>query len=164
MMSRGSSAIRVRPARASDREAVIPLWAEMMRVHHALDPRFRPVPNAERLFRENYARMVSDRNACVFVAERAAALVGYTAGTIRVMHELLEPRFVGYITDISVAPGARRAGVGGALVGALKTWYRERAIGVVLLRASSLNSASLGFWQAMGWSEHMREMWYEEGP
>lgn len=154
--------IKVRRARPADREAVIPLWAGMMRLHHELDSRFRPAANAESLFREGFARLVNDRHTCVLVAEQDGALAGYIVGTIRVTHELLEPRFVGYVTDISVRPDARRAGIGRALVLELKAWYRERRIDVVLLRAASRNPTSLGFWEAMGWSEHMREMWYEE--
>jgi ribosomal protein S18 acetylase RimI-like enzyme len=136
----------------------------MMALHHLIDTRFRVVSNGENLFRQSYRQQATDRNACVLVADAQGAVIGYTIGTVRLMHELLEPRFVGYITDISVAPAARRRGVGRALVAAMKLWYRERGIRVILLRAGSHNPVSLAFWEAMGWSEHMREMWWEEAP
>src|SRR5262245_13626673 len=105
-MSDIDTEIEVRKGRACDWEAVVPRWAEMTSPQHELRPRFRPGAHCQNRFSEFFRRLVADRHACVLVAEVAGTVVGYTVGTIRVMHELLEPRFVGYVTDISVNPAA----------------------------------------------------------
>jgi len=157
----GESTRRVRPARPPDTEAVVALCREMMESHAALDPRFRPAASWIPAYREDFRRRLQDRDHQVVVCEEEGKVVGYAAVSLRMHPPVLEPRLVGYVTDICVAPAARRRGVGRALVDALREWCRSRGLRVILLRAACLNQTSQAFWRRMGWQDYMTEMWFE---
>lgn len=57
----------------------------------------------------------------------------------------------GHVADVAVAPGARRRGVGRALMRAGEAWARERGFGVLTLDVWPTNEPALAFYRRLGY-------------
>ena len=152
-----------RRARVDDTAIIVGLWKEMMWIHNRLDPRFQPTRAGERFISEDLRNWINDRDYGVFVAETKSVVVGYLVAAVRVNPRVVEPRLLGYITDICVKKSERRKGIGARLVEEAKSWFLGRGLQVVLLRAAARNPDARVFWEAMGWTDFMHEMWSELG-
>lgn len=106
------STIHVRPATATDADAVAELLAEL------------GYPAARDDVVARLARMQADPNTAVLVATTDTAVVGLA--TLHVLHVINRPHQVGQLTALVVHSGARQLGVGRALVGAVANACRER--------------------------------------
>jgi ribosomal protein S18 acetylase RimI-like enzyme len=154
----------IRPGVEEDTPKMLRLWREMMDVHAHLEPRFRPLPapEGEQAWAQHLREHVwSSQDWCVFVAEADGRLVGQIIGMTRNSLPVFEPERYGYVTDIVVAPAARRAGVGQALFEALKGWFSQRDIPYLQLSVTCSNPASQAFWRTMGCTDYMDTMWYD---
>jgi len=80
---------------------------------------------------------------------------------LRAPYPVFEPGLYGYVTDIVVAPEARRSGAGRVLFGALKAWFRERGISHLQLQVAHENPAAQAFWRAEGCTDYMDTLWYD---
>jgi ribosomal protein S18 acetylase RimI-like enzyme len=58
----------------------------------------------------------------------------------------------GHVADLAVTEGARRRGVGRALMEAGEAWARERGLDLVSLDVWSTNDAALAFYRRLGYS------------
>jgi ribosomal protein S18 acetylase RimI-like enzyme len=156
--------VAIRPAGKGDLPDMLRLWREMMDFHARVDGRFRPKssPEAEQAWAQYLRQDIwgSDR-WCVLVAEEDKELVGQIAGELRERPPVFEPRTYGYVTDIVVAPDARRRGIGKALFDAMKEWFREQGARHVELQVLESNDASQGFWRAMGCGDYSHILWYD---
>lgn len=139
-----SRVISVRPARASD-------W-RLLR-----DLRLRALADAPDAFGETFAhaRTLEDRDWIArasfdptvyrLIAERDGAPVGMTVAVLdRVDHGLA------HLYAMWVAPDARRAGAGSALVRAALAWARQRAALTVELRVSDTRPDARALYTACG--------------
>jgi ribosomal protein S18 acetylase RimI-like enzyme len=154
----------IRPATEDDLPEMLQLWREMMDFHAHWDDRFRPKPSpeAEQAW-ANYLRQdIFGRDTwCVLVAEDNNKLVGQIAGELRQPAPVFEPQTYGYVTDIVVAPCARRQGIGKALFSALEAWFRAQGAAYLQLQVLESNPASQAFWRAMGCTDYMDTLWYD---
>jgi ribosomal protein S18 acetylase RimI-like enzyme len=164
----------VRPARPDDLPAVSRLAAELVRLHHRLDPaRFLLVEPIAEGYRRFFSGELRRQEALILVAERSqgeapaapddAGILGYAYATLepRNWNDLLDA--CGKLNDVYVHPGARRRGVARALV--TETLSRLRALGaprVVLLTAWQ-NPDAHAFFEALGFRRTMLEMTAELG-
>jgi len=159
----------VRRATKDDMAPMQGLWREMMDFQARVEPRFRP--NSSPAGEEAWAKhMLEDAfentDWCVFVAEAAGpdgagSVVGYITGLLRTRYPVFEPELYGYVTDIVVAPEARRSGVGRALFEALKAWAREHGATHLELQVTYHNPTSQAFWRAQGCTDFMDTLWYD---
>lgn len=156
----------VRPVQPADLQAVGRLAGQLVRYHHALDPkRYMLIERVEEGYAHFLAAEAKNERAVVLCAaeEPADTIVGYAYGTIegRDWNALLEPH--GALHDVLVDPGARRSGVGEKLV--LETCRRLEALGAprVLLHTAVQNEPAQALFAKLGFRPTMIEMTRERG-
>jgi ribosomal protein S18 acetylase RimI-like enzyme len=156
--------VSVRPATEADVSAIVNLWWEMMDFHARVEPRFHPIPqpDAKKILEKHLCDdVLGKEDWCVLVAEIDGQVAGMMIGTLRDPYPVFKPERHGFVSDASVAPDARRSGVGQALFEALRTWFREKGVSHIQLEVSYNNPASRPFWRAMGCTDYMDIMWYD---
>ena len=154
----------VRPARPDDLPAVSRLAAELVRLHHRLDPpRFLLVEPVEDGYQWFFSREIHRNEALILVAEDEGRIIGYAYGTLepRNWNDLLDA--CGKLNDLYVDPTARRQGAGRALTTAMLTALRARGAPRVVLLSAWGNPDAHAFFEAMGFRRTMLEMTAELG-
>ena len=149
----------VRPARLDDLPAVARLAAELVRLHHRLDPkRFMLVEPIEDGYQWFLSREIKRKGALILVAEDEGRIVGYTYATLedRNWNDLLDA--CGKLNDVYVDPAARRAGAGRALVTETLAQLRARGAPRVVLLSAWQNPDAHAFFEALGFRRTMLEM------
>jgi ribosomal protein S18 acetylase RimI-like enzyme len=162
--------MRVRPARSADLPAVSRLAAELVRMHHRLDPpRFMLIEPVEEGYQWFFSREMKRKGAVILVAEDDdARIVGYAYGTLedRDWNDLLDA--CGKLNDIYVDPAARRHGVGSLLLREMLATLRARGAPRAVLLSAWRNPEAHAFFEAAGFRRTMLEMTVElpegEGP
>ena len=181
--------MRVRAARLRDLPAVSRLAAELVRLHHRLDPqRFLLVEPIEKGYRLFFGRELERKGAVILVAEderrsreggralpaRArrggqgpsqgpGQIVGYAYGTMegRNWNDLLDA--CGKLNDIYVHESARRHGVGRLLLDAMRSELTARGAPRIVLLTAWGNPNAHAFFESAGFRRTMLEMTVEAG-
>ena len=97
-------------------------------------------------------------DAVIFVADRGDAVLGYVyAAEEPASWKELRDR-CGYVHDVLVVPGARRSGVGSALMTAAFEWVKSRRLPRVVLGTASANEAAQRLFARLGFRHTMIEM------
>jgi ribosomal protein S18 acetylase RimI-like enzyme len=151
--------VLVRPAKPEDLPAVSRLAAELVRMHHRLDPpRFMLIEPVEDGYQWFFSREIKRKAARILVAEDQGAIVGYAYATLeeRNWNDLLDA--CGKLNDIYVDGSARRRGVARALVDATFAWFRERNAPRVVLLSAWQNPEAHAFFESLGFRKTMVEM------
>ena len=149
----------IRPADAADLPAVSRLAADLVRMHHRLDPRrFMLVEPIEEGYQWFFSRELASRDARILVAEENGQILGYAYATLeaRNWNDLLDA--CGKLNDLYVDAGARRRGLARALVDATFAWFRERQAPRVVLLSAWQNPDAHAFFEALGFRRTMLEM------
>ncbi|HEY4393573.1 MAG TPA: GNAT family N-acetyltransferase [Polyangia bacterium] len=151
----------VRPAHPDDLPAVSRLAAELVRLHHRLDPlRFLLVEPIEHGYQRFFTRELKRDGAIILVAEDDAdgRLLGYAYGTLeaRNWNDLLDA--CGKLNDLYVDASARRQGAGRALVNAMFAALKARGAPRVVLLTAWKNPDAHAFFEALGFRRTMLEM------
>jgi ribosomal protein S18 acetylase RimI-like enzyme len=159
--------MRVRPARAADLPAVSRLAAELVRLHHRLDPpRFLLVEPVEDGYQWFFSREIKRKGALILVAEdeETKRILGYAYATLegRNWNDLLDA--CGKLNDIYVDPTARRGGVGRALVEEAFATLKARGAPRVVLLSAWKNPDAHAFFEGLGFRRTMLEMTAELEP
>ena len=161
----GSEAAIVRRATHVDLPALGRLGAALLRAHAEFDrDRFMaPGEDPEGGYAWFLGTQLGKRDAAVFVAERHAAIVGYVYAAVepRSWKELRDE--AGFIHDVVVDPGARRAGIATALLEAAFAWLRTRRMPRVVLGTAYANEAAQRLFTSLGFRPTMIEMTKELG-
>jgi ribosomal protein S18 acetylase RimI-like enzyme len=154
----------VRDARKDDLPQVARLAAQLVRQHHALDPKrfmtFEPIePGYERFLRGE----MHEAETVLLVAERTEdgaprGPVGYAYGRVepKSYQELLES--CGKLHDLFVDPSARGQGVATALVNEIVRRFQDRGIDKVVLLTASQNHHAQRLFGSLGFRPTMIEM------
>ena len=141
--------IRIRVARASDRDALIEMSE---RLREGVAP-WRDPQEVRRAVigwvREPLANLAGADNGA-FVAERNGEVVGFVCVSER-------PHFTGevdtYIGELVVAKKAEGVGIGRALVEAAEDWGRSRGRKRVVVDTGAANAPARKFYAALGYEE-----------
>jgi ribosomal protein S18 acetylase RimI-like enzyme len=150
----------IRRATGADLEAIGRLGALLMRVHYEFDrERFmRPQRGVEQGYASFLGSQLDDPDAVVFVAERQGAVVGYIYAAVEPPSwKELRDR-AGYIHDVMVAEGSRKAGVAEALMTGAIEWLRTRNVPRVVLGTASQNEPAQRLFRRLGFRPTMIEM------
>lgn len=119
----------IAPATIADQAAVVALWRECGLTRPWNDPD------------ADFALALTSGSAAVLVARDEAV-----AGSVMVGFD----GHRGWVYYLAVAPHARRAGLGRALMAAAEAWLRERGAPKIQLMVREDNAAALGFYEALG--------------
>jgi ribosomal protein S18 acetylase RimI-like enzyme len=157
---RTTMALQIRRAEKRDMKSLGKLGAMLMRVHYEFDPlRFLP-PGAgtESGYAQFLSAMLDSRDACVFVAEEAGVVIGYTFVALEPLSwkELRGP--AGFVHDLAVAEESRRTGAGTRLMSAGTEWLREQGAPRVILWTAAPNAAAQALFHKLGFRDTMIEM------
>ena len=145
----------VRPAMRRDRDRLVELWLALLAHHERLDSHFRVRPGAEAEWARLVDRLIASREAAVFVWEEEGVLLGFCSVQVETAPRVLVETARAEITELLVRPGARRRGIGQALVAATEAWIRERGVERATLRVAAGNSEAEAFWRALGYADFM---------
>ena len=121
----------IRPAKAADAAVVIALWHACGLTRPWNDPA------------ADFARATGTATATILVAEIDGAIVG-SAMVGYDGHR-------GWVYYLAVAAGARRQGLGRALMAAAEAWLRAAGAPKLQLMVRSDNAAAVGFYTALGY-------------
>ena len=144
---------RVRPARASDRAALLSAHAALLDRHAEVDAAFALGGDASHALVRHLERGLADPSVRLFVAECGERFAGFCAATLEAAPPLLREHGRLAITEIWVERDARRGGVGRALVDAALAWGRERRAARVEVRVAARNAEAQAFWRAQGFGD-----------
>ena len=139
--------VQVRPAVTADHAAVRALAGELT----AGVPPWRPgVAAAAASWVADACRAAADDDHVLLVAsDPDAGLVGF-AGTTARRHFSGERE--AYLSELVVAPAARRRGVAGRLVAEVEAWARSRGLHRVTLDTGAANSSALALYERLGYA------------
>jgi ribosomal protein S18 acetylase RimI-like enzyme len=158
----GVSNFIVRPATHTDLEAAALLGAEIVRLHHATDPkRFFLIDDVEGGYAAWLAHELKRPGAVVLVAAQGEAIVGYAYGAIEDRDWGILADSHGALHDICVTASARRSGVGRALMRGMIEHLKELGAPQILLRAMVQNLAAQRLAAEFGFRPTMLEMTLE---
>lgn len=155
----------VRKALAMDMPATATLAAQMVRMHHAWDPRrFMLIREPiEEGYEHWLRREMENPRALVLVAvPRSEANPGQVLGYA---YARLEPRdwnrlmdACGILHDLVVAEAWRRWGVASALIELVARWMADHQAPRLLLETAVMNAAAQAFFRKHGFRPTMMEM------
>jgi ribosomal protein S18 acetylase RimI-like enzyme len=155
-----SEPIQIRRAIAADLPVVARLAAELVRMHHAVDPRrFFLAEDVEGGYRWWFGRELErPEEALIFVALLDGEIVGYAYGTFeeRDWNMLLDE--FGAVHDLFVAEEARRHGVGARLLAALIAAVEAESVTRIVLSTMVSNENAQRLFRAHGFRPTMLEM------
>jgi GNAT superfamily N-acetyltransferase len=152
--------VLIRRAEPRDMSALGRLGAALVRAHHAFDARRFLTPGAR--LEEGYAHFLrtqlAEENVVIFVAERAATIIGYVYAGVepRSWKELRD--VAGFIHDVVVHPEARRSGVGTRLIETAAAWLATRGVARVMLWTAEKNREGQRLFEHLGFRRTMIEM------
>ena len=140
--------IVIRPATDEDREFVAQFVSSLLEFG---SPAWKDSGALAAGFREVLADAVSNQGP------RAAVLIAHDAGGERLgfvsvkVREDVTGAERAHVADLAVTEGARRLGVGRALMLAAEAWARERGLPVVGLDVWSTNERAMAFYRCLGY-------------
>lgn len=139
-------------ATPADIPAIVRRWRDLMRAHTRLDPAlYELTPGAAETYAAFVRRRMGDRQTAVFVAPQGDDdIAGYILGGVGHRAPIFAVQQVGMIFDLVVRPDLRRAGVGRALVGALREWFARHEIEYLQVNYSPDNPDASAFWTRLG--------------
>jgi len=160
-----ASDLLVRPATLADLPEVARLAAQLVRAHHAYDPRrFLCIEPVEVGYARWFAQELDNADAVVLVAERGGAIIGYAYGVLepRDWNNLLDAH--GGLHDVLVTEAARGTGAGAALVEGVCARLAAMGAPRVVLHSAAQNVAAQRLFARLGFRTTMVEMTREMGP
>jgi ribosomal protein S18 acetylase RimI-like enzyme len=152
--------IAIRPATRSDLPALGRLGALLLKTHYEFDrQRFMaPGESSDEGYAWFLGTQLRDDDVVVLVAERGGSVVGYVYAGLEPQSwkELREA--CGFIHDVVVEEGGRRAGVAAALMEAATHWLREQGAPRVVLWTAQQNEGAQRLFERLGFRRTMVEM------
>ncbi len=151
----------VRRATESDATLISALNADVQAVHAAAVPWQFKVPNAASFPPAEVAALIADPDNLVFLAEVASEPAGYAyAEVVRRPETWFSYAFeMVYLHHISVRPAHRRAGVGTALIDAVRAAANGIGIDLLALDVWSFNEDARAFFRREGFSPYNERLW-----
>jgi GNAT superfamily N-acetyltransferase len=143
---------RTRRAGGAELADVTALWLALTRHHEALDPAFALRPGAEAEVRRLLEAHLGDPATAIFLADDAAPPDGFAIAHLSRAPPIHPETCRAEITDLFVAPAARRRGLGRALVAAATRWAKGRGAERLEARVVAGNDLGQAFWRSVGFA------------
>ena len=145
--------MQIRPAGASDLEALGPLFEEVDALHRErLPARFRAPSGPARP--PGYLRaVVVGTGSAVLLADDSGDALGLVHVALRDAPDLpvFVPRRFAVVDDLVVAARARRRGIGRALLAGAEAWARRNGAAAIELTVYGCNDEAAAFYRALGY-------------
>src|SRR5262245_30617499 len=144
----------IRPAQASDQEALGRYGAALLRQHHAADPRrFITAEHPEGAYGRFLVSQIANPDSVVLVADRSGEVVGYVWADLEgtSWRDLRGP--CGFIQDVYVDQAARGGGIGRKLLEAAIAWIRSKGMRQVVLMHKTGNEAAQRLFAHVGFRD-----------
>jgi ribosomal protein S18 acetylase RimI-like enzyme len=145
--------IHLRPARAKDVPALVPLLLRLKRLNEEFDPLLKVRDDAEAQARTVLAAQLDDPKSVVLAAEGVGPdkdkVVGFVRAVVR-ERPFYTPEFEGVITDIYLLPLYRRHGVGEYLLKEISSALKAKGAGVVVAEFPAQNEIAIRFYAKRG--------------
>jgi len=149
----------IRPATRTDVTALGTMAAELVRMHHALDPeRFMIREPIEEGYGRWLGKQADDADAVVVVAEMEAQIVGYAYGALEDRDWMQLRDECGALHDVFVKEHARKHGIARALCKAVIDRLGQLGAPRVVLTPAAKNEGAQRLFDAMGFRRTMIEM------
>jgi ribosomal protein S18 acetylase RimI-like enzyme len=145
----------VRQARAQDLDRLAALFAALFAHHGHGSARFGLRRGSEDALRALLAVRLNDPQARVLAFAEGEDLPGFCVVLVQSRPPFFQETERGEIEHLMVRQGARRRGVGRALVEASLHWMRERGVGRVEIQVAPGNVEGQAFWDALGFARAM---------
>lgn len=145
-----------RRANRADLPRLTGLWIALTRHHETLDPAFALRPGVEGAIRAILEAQLRDVDTAIWLlgdgdGEAEAFAIAHISRAPPIHPESRRAE----ITDLYVAPAARRRGWGRALVAVATEWAAEREAERVEVRVVTRNQAARAFWESVGFGAHV---------
>jgi ribosomal protein S18 acetylase RimI-like enzyme len=151
--------VRIRRAVSADLEQAAVLGAQIVRIHHATNPRrFFMLEDPEKGYVWWLQKELERKEAVVLVAELEGAIVGYAYGAIEQRDFSILVDRHGAFHDLCVAESVRRSGIGQLLARAMIRELEQLDAPRILLRAMVQNEAAQRLAQSLGFVPTMLEL------
>lgn len=150
----------IRRAKEEELPEVAKLQAAFLGEHaEAYDPDFYALTERATESWISWAReRLDDPRFCLLVADDGSSIAGYVSGWIETRPPIYQMSEIGYLSNLYVSPRHRGTGVGSALNSALLDWFREKDVVIVELAVDARATASVAFWEALGYGEVRKAM------
>ncbi|GAA5117553.1 GNAT family N-acetyltransferase [Pseudonocardia adelaidensis] len=148
--------IEITRGRLADVDALAPLWTAMVEHHRTVVAGRVPVrPAAESwdMRRREYASWLDDGSGLLFLARREAAdeVIGYAVCRLLASGPTFDLGPVrGDVESLAVSPRARGAGVGTALLGAVRAELERRGCRHWSISVAADNAAAVRLYERVG--------------
>jgi ribosomal protein S18 acetylase RimI-like enzyme len=145
--------IHLRPARAADVPALVPLLLRLKRLNEEFDPLLKVRDDADQQAHEILRAQLADPKAVILAAEGVGPdkdkVVGFVRALVR-ERPFYTPEWEGVIVDIYLLPLYRRRGVGEYLLREISATLKSKGAGVVTAEFPSQNEIASRFYAKRG--------------
>jgi ribosomal protein S18 acetylase RimI-like enzyme len=149
-----SAAHTIEDLTPDDVEELEPLWNALREHHAAAAPEFgepRSRGDSWRVRRGQYAGWLSEEGSfCLIAREAEGRAVGYALVRITGPEPIWPGDRTAELETLSVLPGARSAGVGGALLNAARARLADASLEYLSIKVLAANADGLRFYQRHG--------------
>lgn len=145
--------IHLRPARATDLPALVPLLLRLKRLNEEFDPLLKVRDDAEEQARQILTANLADPKVVVLAAEGVGADKDKVVGFVRALlreRPFYTPEWEGVIVDIYMLPLYRRRGVGEYLLRETSAALKAKGAGVVTAEFPAQNEIAVRFYAKRG--------------
>ena len=152
-MTNPDSIMRVRPARAEDRDFILSLIPRLVEFR---PPPWRDAAEMTATDLERVGKVLGDSppGSAIFVAEdEDGTPLGFVHMNTPI--DFFNRKEYAHVSDVVVARGAEGRGVGRALMAAGEAWARERGHRLLVLYAFAQNSRAREIYEKLGFGEEM---------
>lgn len=157
--------LQIRPATKQDLPQIARLAAQLVRLHHSLDPaRFLLVEPIEDGYEWFLAKEIARKDSVVFVAEMEVdadatrAVVGYAWGRLESRDWMALLDACGRLHEVFVDTSVRRHGVGKRLIEETLQWLKAQGAPRIVLTSAWHNQGAHQFFESIGFRRTMVEM------
>ena len=148
------AAIEIVRAGAERLDEVGPIWRSLSDHHAEITPAWLPVrPSAQGwpVRRAGYERSLAD-GAALLIAQGARGALGYALATPKAAPVNLAIDRLLEVETVAVLPEARGAGIGGALMDAIRVLAADLGIDQIQLAVRTANECALRFYERQGFA------------
>ena len=152
--------VSIRRATSKDYNPLCALFDEVDDFHRRSLPHLFQKPDGP-VREESFIRdMLSDENACLFIAESNGKLIGFVHAAILVAPSLpiFRPRHYAVVEGIGVSAEFRNHGVGRLLMDKTHAWALARDASSIELNVYDFNQTAITFYETLGYETLSRKM------